>query len=116
MVKRCCAEIPRTITTLKIDKSFVQAVSVRHASIVSTIITLGHSLGLRVVAEGVETAEQLEYLSSQGCDEVQGFYFSKPIPADDFARLLTEGLPIPGRPGALRAVKPMVAQGSRAIS
>jgi predicted signal transduction protein with EAL and GGDEF domain len=76
------------ITTLKIDRSFVEAMSVRDASIVAAIITLGHSLGLRVVAEGVETVKQLGCLVAEDCDEVQGYLFSKPTPADQFAEQL----------------------------
>ena len=110
------SELP--ITTLKIDKSFVQAVSPRDASIVSAIINLGHGLGLKIVAEGVETPEQFECLAQQGCDEVQGYLFSKPVPADVFAGLLTDGLALP-RPAVLRSVKPLVplepASSSRAI-
>jgi len=49
---------------------------------------MGESLGLTVVAEGVETIEQLNYLKGQACDEMQGFYFSKPVVADQFAELL----------------------------
>ena len=58
------------------------------AAIVSAIIAISHSLGLKVVAEGVETAEQLAFLTSLGCDGAQGYYFSRPVPADEFARLL----------------------------
>jgi EAL domain-containing protein (putative c-di-GMP-specific phosphodiesterase class I) len=76
------------ISALKIDKSFVQAMSVRDASIVTAIISLGHGLGLRVIAEGVETGKQLDCLVSQGCDDVQGFLFSKPVPPSEFARLI----------------------------
>jgi diguanylate cyclase (GGDEF)-like protein len=76
------------ISALKIDKSFVQAMSVRDASIVTAIISLGHGLGLRVVAEGVETTKQLDGLVAQGCDDVQGFLFSKPVPPAEFARLI----------------------------
>ncbi len=71
------------VDKLKIDKSFVRDISVDlddHA-IVSAIILMGQRLQLRVVAEGVETVEQLEILEALNCDEVQGFYFGKPVPA-----------------------------------
>jgi EAL domain-containing protein (putative c-di-GMP-specific phosphodiesterase class I) len=54
------------------------------ANIVSTIITMGHNLSLNVVAEGVETDEQLAFLRDKGCVEVQGFYYSRPVPAAEF--------------------------------
>ncbi len=72
---------------LKIDRSFVQDLSNDRSAlaIVRTIIDLGHILHLQVLAEGVETAAQLQLLREEGCDEVQGYYFSRPIPADHFA-------------------------------
>jgi diguanylate cyclase (GGDEF)-like protein len=87
------------VDALKIDKAFISTGSAAEASIMTAIIALGHSLGLRVVAEGVETAEQLAYLVAQGCDEMQGYLFSKPLPADEFTRLLVEQRP--GGPGSL---------------
>ncbi|MNW10764.1 Phytochrome-like protein cph2 [compost metagenome] len=57
-------------------------------TIVKTIISLAHSLDLKVIAEGVESMAQLDLLNTYGCDEVQGFYFSKPVPADELACLL----------------------------
>jgi diguanylate cyclase (GGDEF)-like protein/PAS domain S-box-containing protein len=80
------------IDTLKIDKSFVADVckDPHDTAIVRAIITLGHALDLTVVAEGVETQEQLKYLSSLGCDLVQGFLFSKSLPAPVFEELLVE--------------------------
>ena len=53
-----------------------------------TIIALGHNLGLKVVAEGVETADRLQFLREHACDEVQGYYFSRPLPPQQFALLL----------------------------
>jgi EAL domain-containing protein (putative c-di-GMP-specific phosphodiesterase class I) len=80
------------IDTLKIDKSFVADVckDPHDTAIVRAIITLGHALDLTVIAEGVETQEQLQYLSSLGCDSVQGFLFSKSLPATAFEELLVE--------------------------
>jgi diguanylate cyclase (GGDEF)-like protein len=78
------------IHTLKIDQSFVRDIATdRHdASIVATIIGLGHSLNLKVVAEGVETQEQLNILRASQCDEFQGYLTSKPLPAREFEVLL----------------------------
>lgn len=81
------------IDSLKIDQSFVQGVATRaeDAMIVDSIIGLAQRMKLRVVGEGVETKEQLAYLSTRGCDELQGYLFSKALPADDFAALLKSG-------------------------
>ncbi|MCX7168707.1 MAG: EAL domain-containing protein, partial [Proteobacteria bacterium] len=74
------------IDRLKIDQSFVRdiVVDTDSAAISQAIITLGHSLGLRVIAEGVETSEQLDFLCANSCDEMQGYYFSKPLPPAEF--------------------------------
>ena len=78
------------LDALKIDQSFVRQLSetADDAAIAIAIISLGRSLNLRVIAEGVETAEDLAFLRSHECDEAQGFYFSRPVPAEQFARLL----------------------------
>ena len=74
------------IDTLKIDKSFVDDIHTDsdNAEIISAVMSLSHNLGLTVVAEGVETKEQLEVLVDLGCDIYQGYFFSKPLPADAF--------------------------------
>ncbi|HEX5338501.1 MAG TPA: EAL domain-containing protein, partial [Gallionella sp.] len=78
------------IDSLKIDKSFVDDIETdkSDAEIVCAIITLAHSLGMQVVAEGVETGAQLDFLRNNGCEEVQGYYFSKPRPASEMTALL----------------------------
>jgi diguanylate cyclase (GGDEF)-like protein len=77
------------IDKLKIDRSFVRDLDCEvDASIVQAIISLAHSLRLKVVAEGVETPDQLKFLRSLGCDQYQGFHFSPPLPANQFAELI----------------------------
>lgn len=80
------------IDALKIDQSFVRNIASEKESalIAVSIIDLAHNMGLRVVAEGIETQEQLEYLSARGCDEMQGFLFSRPLEASAFERVLQE--------------------------
>jgi diguanylate cyclase (GGDEF)-like protein len=80
------------IDKLKIDRSFINELLARadDASIVRGIVSLAHSLRLKVVAEGVETSEQLELLRTLGCDQYQGFCFSPAVPAAKFAELLVE--------------------------
>jgi len=75
-------------TSLKIDRSFVRYVTTDpdDAAIARAIISLAHSLRMRVVAEGIESEEQLQFLVREGCDEGQGFLFSRPVPAEDFLR------------------------------
>ncbi|MDR3641214.1 MAG: EAL domain-containing protein [Humidesulfovibrio sp.] len=83
------------IQAIKIDRSFISDLprDVDDAAIVQTILSMAKNLELRVVAEGVETAEQLEFLLGLGCDEFQGYYFSKPLPNLDMERLLDQVSP-----------------------
>jgi diguanylate cyclase (GGDEF)-like protein/PAS domain S-box-containing protein len=85
------------IDALKIDRSFVAQVgaSDADAAIVVAVMSMAHGLGLRVVAEGVETRAQLDFLRARGCEEAQGYYFSRPLPPLQFAQLLTAGIPQP---------------------
>ena len=80
------------ISKLKIDKSFVDDVCTRDddAEIASTIIAMGHNLNMKVIAEGVETFEQLAFLQSRGCDEVQGYYYSKPLIFKDLVKYIED--------------------------
>jgi diguanylate cyclase (GGDEF)-like protein/PAS domain S-box-containing protein len=84
------------VDRLKIDQSFVRNLTSdsNDEAIIRAIITLGHSLNLDVVAEGVETAEQLARLRAEGCDEVQGYYFGRPMPAADFIAMLRQDPPL----------------------
>ena len=74
------------IDTIKIDRSFVNDIHVDadDAEIIHTIINMGHTLNRKIIAEGVETEEQLDILKAYRCDEIQGYFFSKPLAADDF--------------------------------
>jgi diguanylate cyclase (GGDEF)-like protein len=80
------------IDKLKIDRVFIDEIVSRpeDASIVRAIVSLAHSLRLKVVAEGVETPAQLEFLKTAGCDEYQGYHFSRPLPAAQFERVIRE--------------------------
>ncbi|REE78658.1 PAS domain S-box-containing protein/diguanylate cyclase (GGDEF)-like protein [Paenibacillus taihuensis] len=83
-----------SIDRLKIDQSFVRDIMTdsNDANIVATIIAMAHNLGIDVIAEGVETKEQLDFLRSQGCHEVQGFYYHPPLPAEQIEQLLLKTL------------------------
>ncbi|MCA1318409.1 EAL domain-containing protein [Bacillus tianshenii] len=78
------------IHTLKIDQSFTRNIYAdpKDASLVETIITMAHNLNLKVIAEGVETVEQLQFLQQKHCNEAQGYYFSRPISAEDMRGML----------------------------
>jgi EAL domain-containing protein (putative c-di-GMP-specific phosphodiesterase class I) len=78
------------VSSVKIDKSFTQSMETDNDSavIVRAIIELGHNLGLKVVAEGVENLAAKEMLAGFGCDEAQGYYFGRPVTANDISRLL----------------------------
>jgi len=81
-------------TTVKIDRSFVKDLSQdRDAeALTDGIVTLAHGLRMKVVAEGVETVEQLNYLRSHGCDEIQGYWLCKPVTADDVCAFMARHL------------------------
>ncbi|MGO4381025.1 EAL domain-containing protein [Pseudoduganella sp. RAF19] len=94
------------IDVLKIDRSFVSdiATDADDAAIIISIIALAHNLNLRVIAEGVESEEQLEFLRRHGCDEMQGYYFSRPVAPPEFEQMLQEGKQLDGgQPALLRA-------------
>jgi EAL domain-containing protein (putative c-di-GMP-specific phosphodiesterase class I) len=90
------AQIKRfTIDTLKVDRSFIRNVpqNPEDKAITEAIINMGRTLSLTVVAEGVETSEQDNFLREHACDEMQGFYFSKPAAPEQFADLLRQHVP-----------------------
>jgi diguanylate cyclase (GGDEF)-like protein/PAS domain S-box-containing protein len=84
------------IDALKIDQSFVREITIvpDDTSIVTAIISMARSLKLRVVAEGVEKLEELEFLQAHQCEEAQGYYFSRPVLPEQFAKLLKTGTPV----------------------
>ncbi len=82
------------LDVIKIDRAFIKDIpdNTGSAAIVTAIISMAHSLNLTVVAEGVETKEQLDFLANCGCDEIQGYYFSKPLPTDQITALLNNSM------------------------
>jgi EAL domain-containing protein (putative c-di-GMP-specific phosphodiesterase class I) len=81
------------VDTIKIDRSFVMNCTSKNKNlvIIKAIIAMGHSLGKKIVAEGIETEEQYHLMKKLGCDEAQGYYFKRPVPKDEFAKLLARG-------------------------
>jgi EAL domain-containing protein (putative c-di-GMP-specific phosphodiesterase class I) len=80
------------VDIIKIDRSFVMGCTELNSNrvIIKAIIPMGHSLGTKIVAEGIETEEQFELVKEFGVDEGQGYYFSPPIPSKDFATFLMQ--------------------------
>ncbi|MBC7455844.1 MAG: EAL domain-containing protein, partial [Massilia sp.] len=104
---------------LKIDRAFITDItkSPKDAMIATAVIAMGHSLNLRVVAEGVETEEQLDYLRRHRCDEIQGYYFSRPVPAAEFEAMLQDEKRLAPAPDApvLIAATPAPADGAHSV-
>jgi EAL domain-containing protein (putative c-di-GMP-specific phosphodiesterase class I) len=83
------------IDAVKIDQSFIRQISTAgdDTTIVKAVIGMGRGLKLRVIAEGVETAEEAAFLRAYRCEEAQGYFFSRPVPPQQFAMLLKNGMP-----------------------
>ena len=81
-----------SLNTIKIDKIFIENLTISSTAeaIIKAIIAMAHSLNMEVIAEGVETEEQLVFLQSQKCDKIQGYFFSRPVPEDEFMKLLEQ--------------------------
>jgi len=98
------------IDALKIDQSFVRQITTApdETTIVTAVISMGRSLELRVIAEGVETQEELAFLQAHQCDEAQGYYFSRPVRPEQFAKLLETGISENSLPSGSRWNRPFV--------
>jgi len=97
------------LDALKIDQSFIRQISTagEDTVIVRAVIGMARGLKLRVIAEGVETREEVEFLRAHQCDEAQGYYFSRPVPPEEFVKLLRTGVPEPQQlRGPLASVDP----------
>lgn len=83
------------VDILKVDQAFVRdlAVDPNDASIVRTVLAMAHGLGMEAVAEGVESAQHIDFLKKEGCKYFQGYYFSKPLSVTDFEKLMAEHEP-----------------------
>ena len=105
------------LNEIKIDRKFVKdmVTSAEDAAIVKLVIDLGYNLGLQVIAEGVEDRETLDLLASLGCDQAQGYFISRPIPADDLATWATStrspSPPLRGPPGSSALAPCTTAEG-----
>jgi EAL domain-containing protein (putative c-di-GMP-specific phosphodiesterase class I) len=105
------------VAALKIDRSFIQGMTPSDAAIVGATIAMGHSLGLSIIAEGVETEDQRRFLADQGCDRLQGYLLGRPMPAEALVDLLRAEraamLQGPWDPSSLLATDPQrgVAEG-----
>jgi EAL domain-containing protein (putative c-di-GMP-specific phosphodiesterase class I) len=81
------------LDTIKIDRTFVHDLSAvsEESGFADAVIAMGKNLSVTVVAQGVETSEQAEFLREHACDELQGFYFNRPLPVEEFTKFLLEG-------------------------
>jgi EAL domain-containing protein (putative c-di-GMP-specific phosphodiesterase class I) len=89
------------VDTLKVDQSFTRDVCVDDdgAAIAAAMVSLAHNLGIKSIAEGVETVDQLDFMSKHGCHEIQGYLFSRPLQTKEFELLLRGGPIVPNRAG-----------------
>jgi EAL domain-containing protein (putative c-di-GMP-specific phosphodiesterase class I) len=103
------------VSSLKIDRSFVADVlsDEAHAAIARAIVDMAHTLGFIVVAEGVETEQQAAFLRELGCEQAQGYFFHRPMPAADFAALLCAPAARPTPAARPSRAEPRVARRAR---